>query len=124
VAKALIEAGADVNKPASPYTVNASGQRTGVFHNVTPMYIAAERGYTHVVMELIKAGADVNQADSEDFTPLFLAAQNGHESCVALLIQAGADVRKARKDGHTPMNIATDKKREKVVTLLRYYERV
>ena len=124
VAKALIEAGADVNKPASPYTVNASGQRTGVFHNVTPMYIAAERGYTHVVMELIKAGADVNQATSDGATPLFLAAQNGHESCVALLIQAGADVRKARKDGHTPMNIATDKKREKVVTLLKFYERV
>jgi ankyrin repeat protein len=75
-------------------------------------------------MELIKAGADVNQATSDGATPLFLAAQNGHESCVALLIQAGADVRKARKDGHTPMNIATDKKREKVVTLLRYYERV
>ena len=95
--KALIEAGADVNKPASPHTVNASGQRSGVFHNVTPMYSAAERGYTHVVMELIKAGADVNQATSDGATPLYVAAQNGHESCVALLIQAGADVRKARQ---------------------------
>ena len=75
-------------------------------------------------MELIKAGADVNQATSDGTTPLFLAAQNGHESCVALLIQAGADVRKARKDGHTPMQIATDEKREKVVTLLKFYERV
>ena len=77
-----------------------------------------------IVMELIKAGADVNQAISEGFTPLYVAAQNGHESCVALLIQAGADVRKADKYGDTPMKVATDKKRKKVVTLLRYYERV
>ena len=98
VVKALIEAGADVNKPASPHTVDASGQRTGVIHNVTPMYSAAERGYTHVVMELIKAGADVNQATSDGATPLYVAAQNGHDGCVALLIQAGADVRKARQE--------------------------
>ena len=79
VVKALIEAGADVNKPASPHTLNASGQRTGVIHDVTPVYTAAERGYTHVVIELIKAGADVNQATSDGFTPLYVAAQNGHE---------------------------------------------
>ena len=75
-------------------------------------------------MELIKAGADVNQATSEGSTPLYVAAQNGHEGIVALLIQAGADVRKACKDGWTPMKVATYMKREKVVTLLKFYERV
>jgi hypothetical protein len=119
VVKALIEAGADVNRPASPRTNGGN-----LLHNVTPVYSAAEKGHTHVVMELIKAGADVNRANSEGATPLFIAAQNGHESCVALLIQAGADVRKARKDGKTPMQIATFKKQEKIMTLLRYFERV
>ena len=104
--------------------VDAIGKVTGVLHNVTPLYVAAQEGHTHVVMELIKAGADVNQANSEGFTPLYIAACNGHEGCVALLIQAGADVHKANKNGWTPMKIATNKKREKVVTLLRYYERV
>ena len=106
VTKALIEAEADVNKPASHLTVEmtASGNDC-VLHNITPVYIAAQEGHTHVVMELIKAGADVNQATSEGFTPLYAAAHNGHDGIVALLIQAGADVRKANKNGHTPMQI-------------------
>ena len=70
-----------------------------VLHNVTPVFDAADKGHTHVVMELIKAGADVNQANSEGATPLYIAAQKGHEGIVASLIQAGADVRKACKDG-------------------------
>ena len=110
--KALIEAGADVNKLASPqfFLNDASGKRrkrTDLLRNVTPVFDAADKGNTHVVMELIKAGADVNQATSEGSTPLYIAAQNGHESCVALLIQAGADVHKAGKNGYTPMQIAT-----------------
>ena len=123
VVKPLIEAGADVNKPASVRIVDASGNDC-VFHNITPVYIAADQGHTHVVMELIKAGADLNQATSSGSTPLFIAAQEGHEGIVALLIQAGADVRKAVKSVYTPMQIATDMKREKIATLLKFYERV
>ena len=127
--KALIEAGPDVNKLASPqYFFNdASGKRrkrTNVLRDVTPVFDGADQGHTHVVMELIKAGADVNQATSEGSTPLYIAAEMGHNGCVAVLIQAGADVRKADKTGWTPMQIATCKKREKVMTLLKFYERV
>ena len=117
--KALIEAGADVNKPASPVT-----RWTAIHSTTLRLCLRRSKGHTHVVMELIKAGADVNQATSSGVTPLYVAAQHGHEGCVALLIQAGADVRKADKDGWTPMKIATFKKREKVVTLLKFYERV
>jgi len=129
--KALIEAGADVNKHASPhfFILNAAWphtkrKRTSVLRNVTPMNDAADKGHTHVVMELIKAGADVNQANSEGSTPLYHAAQKGHEGIVVALIQAGVDVRKACKGGWTPLQIATDMKREKVMTLLKFYERV
>ena len=104
--------------------MEAYGTLDNIVHNVTPMYAAAQEGHTHVVMELIKAGADVNQANSVGFTPLYIAACNGHETVVALLIQAGADVRKASKSGTTPMKVATIKKQEKVVTLLKFYERV
>ena len=127
--KALIEAGADVNKLASPqfFLNDASGKRrkrTDLLRNVTPVFDAADKGHTHVVMELIKAGADVNQACSVGFTPLYVAAQSGHDGIVAVLIQAGADVRKASKNGYTPMKVAAITKREKVLTLLKFYERV
>ena len=127
--KPLIEAGADVNKLASPqfFLNDASGKRrkrSDLLRNVTPVFDAADKGNTHVVMELIKSGADVNQATSEGSTPLYIAAEMGHDGCVAVLIQAGADVRKADKIGWTPMQIATCKKREKVMTLLKFYERV
>jgi ankyrin repeat protein len=122
--KALIEAGADVKKLASPHFFIGKRKRTSVLHNVTPLFDAADKGHTHVVMELIKAGADVNQANSEGATPLYHAAQKGHEGIVVALIQAGVDVRKACKGLGTPMQIATDMKQEKVMALLKFYERV
>jgi ankyrin repeat protein len=123
LAKALIEAGAEVNKPASPHSLDASGKRIGVLHNVTPVYYAADKGHTHVVIELIKAGADVNQANSKGVTPLYVAAQNGHDGCVVSLIQAGADVHKAANNGWTPLAAAVNQKHEKIVAMLKHFGR-
>ena len=85
VVKALIEAGADVNKAKN------DGE--------TPLYMAASNGHEAVVKALIEAGADVNKADDDGWTPLYMAAANGHEAVVKALIEAGADVNKARDDG-------------------------
>jgi ankyrin repeat protein len=96
-----------------------------VIHNVTPVNLAAQQGHTHVVMELIKAGADVNLARSDGVTPLYIAALFGHEGCVASLIQAGADIHKAARRridaGQTPLSAAVTRKHEKVVALLKHF---
>ena len=127
VVKALIEAGADANKPSSPHDMDARGKSTGVLHNITynktPVYTAAAMGHTHVVMELIMAGADVNQATSKDVTSLYVAAQNGHEACVVSLIQAGADIHKAANNGWTPLAAAVYQKHKKVVAMLKHFGR-
>ena len=123
VVKALIEAGADMNKPASPHTVDASGKRSGVIHNVTPVYYATQAGHTHVIMELITAGADVNLAREDGYTPIYVAARQGHEGCVALLIQAGADIHKAANDGWTPLAASMKGKHEKIVAMLKHFGR-
>ena len=74
--KALIEAGADVNKTAGD--------------NRTALIIAATQGRASCVVELIKAGAHVCGS-----TPLLAAILNGHEAIVGMLILAGSDVGKA-----------------------------
>ena len=86
VVKALIEAGADVNKRE---TLDDLGK--------TPLILAAAKGHTPVIMELIRAGAKVNSVtrlspNGPAITALFDAAFNGHEACVLALIHAGADV--------------------------------
>ncbi|XP_017057977.1 transient receptor potential channel pyrexia isoform X1 [Drosophila ficusphila] len=48
---------------------------------------------------LLKAGADVNKADSYGYTPLHIAALNEFSSCVYTFIEHGADIT-ARTDGH------------------------
>jgi ankyrin repeat protein len=86
VAKALIEAGADVNKQE----LDDLGR--------TPLMLAAAAGHTPVNMELIRAGANVNTVTRfspnrpDAITALMVAVLNGHEACVLALIYAGADV--------------------------------
>ncbi len=71
------------------------------------LFEAARDGDAKVVRALIKAGADVNEADAYGETPLFQAAKEGHEAVVKALIEAGADVAKGASDGTTPVCAAT-----------------
>jgi len=130
-AKALIEAGADVNYQDDQYDESA-------------LILAAAEGHAAVVAVLLNAGADVNLACNEEHdetfhpfeigaTALCKAALKGHDACVALLLQAGADIHKANADGLTPIKMAKRIAKnpqycnpsawrsncEKVVTLLR-----
>jgi cytohesin len=56
VARALIQAGADVNRAAN--------------NGATPLYFAAQNGHEAVVLALIQAGGDVNKAADNSATPL------------------------------------------------------
>jgi cytohesin len=70
--RALIEAGADVNKAEDG--------------GVTPLYMAAEQGHEAIVRAVIEAGADVNKAMDDGATPLCIAAQFDNETIVRVLI--------------------------------------
>jgi len=72
-----------------------------------------------IVMELIKAGADVNLARDDGTTPLHMAARYGYEGCAAVLIHAGADVHRRTNTGTTPIKLAIDNEHEKIAKLLR-----
>lgn len=74
--------------------------------NLSPIYVAVNRGDKDVVEKLIDAGANLDSENGEDDdqdnyrdTPLILAARNGNIEMVELLINSGADIRKEGTEG-------------------------
>ena len=52
---------------------------------------ASEKGYVHVVKELLKLKMNVDDKDDDEVTALHLASENGHASIVAELLAHGAN---------------------------------
>jgi uncharacterized protein len=59
----------------------------------TPLFHAADRGWTNGMKILIDAGADVNHGEESGFTALFSAVMSGRLEAVQTLLDAGARVR-------------------------------
>jgi len=57
----------------------------------TALMVASSRGYSEMVAELIKRGANVNLKRDSGFTPLMIAAANGNATIVKALVGAGAN---------------------------------
>ncbi|HXH55247.1 MAG TPA: ankyrin repeat domain-containing protein [Gammaproteobacteria bacterium] len=84
----------------------------------SPLYWAAAYGHTHLIMPLIKAGADIHKQDKDGRTPLYKAAFNGHAAAIIALHAAGADVNAQNKNGCTPVYAAAcDGHTEAIVVL-------
>ena len=80
----LLKAGADPNKAANAEEANKG---------FTALMWAAKFGNERCLLELIKAGADLEKKTAKGSTALIIAAQNGHKECVELL-KTWADLRK------------------------------
>lgn len=53
---------------------------------------ASARGDTASILELLEAGADVNERDEDGRTPVMTATRGNHVDTVRALIEAGADI--------------------------------
>ena len=104
VVRALVAAGADLNKADN--------------EGYTPLYIASQEGQLPVVQCLVTAGADINQAADKGRTPLIIASQKGRLPMVQCLVTAEADLNKANDRGATPVYVASQKGRLPVVQYL------
>lgn len=69
----------------------------------TPLHIGASESRIEVVRALLRAGANVNTRERDDWTPLHYAALRGHTEIVKTLIAADAGVGVKEKDGATPI---------------------
>lgn len=54
--------------------------------------VAAAKGRSAYVHELLAHGADPNAEDSDNWTPLLCAAKEGHTNICLMLLENGADI--------------------------------
>jgi ankyrin repeat protein len=113
VAKALIEAGADVHARSrvietfDHLKVEYYGKdvhypsQAGGF---TALLFAARVGDVESARVLLEAGANVNDSSPEDGTPLVIAAASGHEKLALFLLENGADPNATDALGITPLH--------------------
>ena len=92
IARSLLQAGLDVDKPDSDGRV--------------PLYWVSQRGHTEILKLLLGARACVNAPDSTANTPLIWAADWGKLEIVQMLILAAADIQKATATGITALHKA------------------
>ncbi len=84
-----------------------------------PVVDAAKRGDVAAVRELIRQGADANQAYGDGMTALHWAAERGEVQVAALLLAAGADVRAGTRIGrYTPLHVASRAGNAAVIKML------
>ena len=93
--------------------VNGSNQ-----YGMTPLMLAAEKGYDNVVTLLLAHEANVNAQDNYNWTALMVAAAKGHDNVVKVLLERGADVHAKNKSGKTALMVAAEDGKLDVVTLL------
>ena len=86
MARALIQAGANVNAPTR-------------LSDITPLHLGATNGSATMIELLLRAGADVNQPNGNGTTALMLAAASGQTDAIKVLLDHGIDVN-ARDSNH------------------------
>lgn len=102
--KALVDAGADVN-------------RTAV--GAPPLVLACGTRQLEVVKLLLDHKANVNSTASTGYTPLLLAAKEGPAELVQLLLARGADVGRKLPHGETALDLAVEHQQTASVALLK-----
>ncbi|CAH0047123.1 unnamed protein product [Clonostachys solani] len=87
----LLEAGASIDGE-SPGPVIIDDDEEHCYFNDVPLVIAAHTHNTRVARFLLRAGANVNQVDTEEGSAIQNAVKNGDMNMVKLLVEAGAEV--------------------------------
>ena len=98
--RALIQAGENVS---AVYAYPSASIPSN--YGLSALQCAACKGHLAVVIELIKAGADVNATGIGDETPLHMATRTGRACVVAVLLTAGADAKKVDSEGRKPLDV-------------------
>jgi len=109
IIEALLEAGADPDKPSETFKnyLDISTANRGE----TPLIFAARFDRSHIVDSLLKAKANSNRAnENTGETPLSMSIERNYRGIVKTLLLAKADFNKPnKKTGKTPLTLAIGK---------------
>jgi peptidoglycan/LPS O-acetylase OafA/YrhL len=72
---------------------------------IRPLHWAALRGDVQIVVDLIAAGAPLDQGDGQGNVPLNAAAFAGHPAVVQLLLSRGANPNARNQEGRLPISV-------------------
>ena len=109
IARLLVAAGADVNRPS----------RNAI--RVAPLHSAVESGSLALLDLLLSHGAHADPVEFLGATPLQSAAARGSREMVERLLKAGADPRRKTKDGKTAIDLARQYGHEALADYLAAY---
>jgi ankyrin repeat protein len=90
----------------------------GLFLGVTPLMLAARKGYINVVRVLIDRQANLQLQDCFERDALCLASIEGHLEVVRALMQAGASINRCDVEGDTPLLLALSNQHKKLARFL------
>ncbi|GJZ73482.1 ankyrin repeat-containing protein [Tanacetum coccineum] len=76
--------------------------------NECPIYLAAERGYHHILNLMLNNGGKQTFEGPKGKTALHAAAISGSRECTAYLLKEGTNQHKRDKQGWTPLQYAVD----------------
>ncbi|XP_064097772.1 ankyrin repeat domain-containing protein 11-like isoform X3 [Macrobrachium nipponense] len=112
----------ELSRSSSPRTPTTPSISRGVNkrneRGETPLLVAAIKGDTERISQLIAQGADVNATDYAGWSALHEACNRGFYGVSKLLIEAGADVNAKGLDNDTPLHDACINNHFKLVRLL------
>ncbi|XP_042226074.1 ankyrin-1-like isoform X2 [Homarus americanus] len=92
--------------------------RSLIDRGMQPLHLAVRKGHTTVLEELLKRGADPNDADNKGFLAVHMAAVYGHTYILTTLQRAGCDLNSQNRDGSTPLHLAAENNRIEAVEWL------
>lgn len=106
--EALLKAGADPNHRPE--------------HEAHPMVLAACIDDRRIIQALIRAGGNVDAANSQGQSCCLLAANFGHVGCLEVLLAHGAHASLADQGGATPLSAAREEGQLAAAALLEAHE--
>ncbi len=103
VARALLDAGADMKK---------------LRRGDTLLHLAAQSGCLPILKLALEKGADPNAKGVKGSTPLIRAAVAEEKEAVKMLLENGADVNMGDEDGDTALDLAAQTGNSEIITLM------